>query len=296
MDKYYVYEYIRLDSCEPFYVGKGKGNRAYDLTRRNKHFKNICNKVPVAVHILHNDLNEVYALDLECWYIHQYKYVYGYDLCNVTDGGEGTACKMSDAQKKKISTAQLLKWQDEDYKKIRVKQIKEYSNTDEHKEKQRAITTANWKNPEYREKVLMNAKIGLSNKDVRQKMSLSRKKDWQRKEYLEFQQQKMKKLWENEDYRNKMKENNQNLWENNKNEMTLKIRNAVGKKIVLINTGQVYDCIVDAYKAVGLSSSSHIVSCCKGKRKSAGKINGESARWMYYEDYLKLNNKKEIVK
>jgi hypothetical protein len=26
---------------------------------------------------------------------------------------------------------------------------------------------------------------------------------------------------------------------------------------------------------------------CKGKRRCAGKINGEPAKWMYYEDYLK---------
>ena len=26
-NEYYVYEWIRLDTNEPFYVGKGKGNR-----------------------------------------------------------------------------------------------------------------------------------------------------------------------------------------------------------------------------------------------------------------------------
>ena len=38
------------------------------------------------------------------------------------------------------------------------------------------------------------------------------------------------------------------------------------------------------------------VKYAKAKKKSAGKINGEPARWMYYEEYLKLNDKKEIVK
>ena len=32
-----------------------------------------------------------------------------------------------------------------------------------------------------------------------------------------------------------------------------------------------------------------ISRCCKGQRNSAGKINGEPAKWMYYEDYIKIN-------
>ena len=30
---FYVYEWIRLDTNEPFYVGKGRDNRCYKLTR-----------------------------------------------------------------------------------------------------------------------------------------------------------------------------------------------------------------------------------------------------------------------
>ena len=42
---YYVYIYWRLDINEPFYVGKGKGNRWRNvgLTRRSSHFINIFN-------------------------------------------------------------------------------------------------------------------------------------------------------------------------------------------------------------------------------------------------------------
>ncbi|MBS4957364.1 MAG: hypothetical protein Q4Q02_06640 [Clostridium sp.] len=43
MDKYCIYEWIRLDYNEPFYVGKG--NRYYSIDRGNKHFKGIINKM-----------------------------------------------------------------------------------------------------------------------------------------------------------------------------------------------------------------------------------------------------------
>lgn len=93
-NEYYVYEWIRLDTNEPFYIGKGKSDRCYKLTReKNKHFNNIVKSIPVAVNILHDSLDEQVAYDLECYYIWLYRDEIGYDLCNMTDGGEGvTLC------------------------------------------------------------------------------------------------------------------------------------------------------------------------------------------------------------
>lgn len=96
-NSYYVYEYIRLDTNEPFYVGKGKRGRWKDIKKRNEWFIKIINKCDVAVCILHDNLDEQTSLDLECWYIHEYKYVIGYDLCNIVDGGESTSLKGEDA-------------------------------------------------------------------------------------------------------------------------------------------------------------------------------------------------------
>ena len=90
MKNYYVYEWIRLDTNEPFYVGKGKGDRWKILTRgNNHHFNNIVKSIPVAVNILHNNLTEDIANDLEVWYIREYRDIIGYDICNIADGGEG---------------------------------------------------------------------------------------------------------------------------------------------------------------------------------------------------------------
>lgn len=95
-NKYYVYEWIRLDTNEPFYIGKGCGNRCYKLTREgNKHFNNIVKSIPTAINILHDNLNENVAFGLEIFYIWYYKDIIGYDLCNLTDGGEGYSCRGS---------------------------------------------------------------------------------------------------------------------------------------------------------------------------------------------------------
>lgn len=93
MNNYYVYEWIRMDTKEPFYVGKGKENRAYQI-KKNKYFNDILNyceknNIKVLVSILNDNLTEKEAYDLECWYINEYIFNYGYSLTNTTWGGEG---------------------------------------------------------------------------------------------------------------------------------------------------------------------------------------------------------------
>lgn len=92
-NEYYVYEYVRLDTGEPFYIGKGKGDRWKVLKKRNKYFTNIVNKHGAAAIILHDNLTEKEALEYECWYIWQLRDIQGYSLVNLTDGGDGVARK-----------------------------------------------------------------------------------------------------------------------------------------------------------------------------------------------------------
>lgn len=115
--KYYVYEFVRLDYNEPFYIGKGCGERWRCLYRKgNDYFNNICKTIPVAVVILHDSLDEQTALEYECWYIWYYRDVLGYSLVNMTDGGEGgnTWANLSANKRKersiKVSMANIERW------------------------------------------------------------------------------------------------------------------------------------------------------------------------------------------
>ena len=59
----------------------------------------------------------------------------------------------------------------------------------------------------------------------------------------------------------------------------------LGRKVILLNTEEVFDCIKQASEKYKIQISG-ISMCCRGKHKSAGKLNGEKMIWMYYEDYL----------
>ena len=85
---FYVYRHIRLDSCTPFYVGKGQGKRAYDLDKRNFYHSNITSKFPIKVELVRHFIKEAAAYAFEELLITLYK-AYGYCEANMTTGGKG---------------------------------------------------------------------------------------------------------------------------------------------------------------------------------------------------------------
>ena len=90
---FYVYEHWRLDRDECFYVGKGKGGRAYSMKDRNKHHQAICAKLnrigsAFEIKIVASGLSEQEAFVLECEQIAFWRNA-GCDLTNLTNGGEG---------------------------------------------------------------------------------------------------------------------------------------------------------------------------------------------------------------
>lgn len=90
---FYVYEHIRADTGEVFYVGKGKGRRAHakNPCHRSKWWARIAAKSGgVEVAFFAKELTEAEAFEIERRRIAELR-GQGVILCNLTDGGDGAS-------------------------------------------------------------------------------------------------------------------------------------------------------------------------------------------------------------
>lgn len=78
-NRFCVYEHIRLDNNQCFYVGKGTLKRAYSMTR-NEHHNRIVEKYGARVHIVKDNLSEYDAYKLEEIIIKNYVFNLGYGI------------------------------------------------------------------------------------------------------------------------------------------------------------------------------------------------------------------------
>ena len=113
-----VYEHIRNDTNEVFYVGIGKtSSRAFSKNNRTKYWKNIVNKVSYSVNIIHKDIDWENACKIEKLLIEKYgrKDLGLGNLVNMTDGGNGTfGLIMSEETRQKMSEAKKGKTRSEE--------------------------------------------------------------------------------------------------------------------------------------------------------------------------------------
>ena len=95
---HYIYQHIRLDTNEVFYIGKGiqkKQNyqyyRAFDKKRRNNIWNSIVSKTEFKVEILFTNLTEKECFNLEIELISKHGKIFDNSgtLANYTNGGEG---------------------------------------------------------------------------------------------------------------------------------------------------------------------------------------------------------------
>ena len=261
MNDYYVYIYWRLDTNEPFYVGKGRGNRWRRLDRNNKHFIRIINKHSIAVEIIKNNLTEKEANDIECWLINELVFEYGYSidipnnrskehgchLVNATWGGEGASgYKHTEENKKRISKSCKLSWENEELKKkVSARNVKRWE-----------------ENENYRKK--MHEKLRGENNPMYGKNAYEGKT----KEEME---QIGKKISEKSKGKN----------------------NGNAKSIICLTTKKIFYTVQDAMNEYNIKGTSDIGKVCKGKRKYCGKHNGQKLIWKYL---VWKHNKKYRIK
>ena len=88
---FYVYEHLRNDTNQIFYVGKGKvGSGRSNITfGRNQYWKRVVKKANgFRVHKVVENVSELFAFQKEIERIAELKSA-GIRLCNMTDGGDG---------------------------------------------------------------------------------------------------------------------------------------------------------------------------------------------------------------
>lgn len=105
-DQFYTYMHTRNDTGQPFYIGKGKGDRAYQRkTRRSIHWRRVASKYGYQTHILASWETEKDAHSHEVFLISCMRDS-GAPLVNQTNGGDGTSgFRWSEESKKRFSSA-----------------------------------------------------------------------------------------------------------------------------------------------------------------------------------------------
>ena len=98
---YCVYAHCKKDTNEVFYIGKGlpKRARSGSFSHRNEHWVRIVKKHGFYPVILYKNLSEQEAFNIEINLIEE---IGRENLCNITDGGEGTSGRVCTEQTKAL--------------------------------------------------------------------------------------------------------------------------------------------------------------------------------------------------
>lgn len=179
-------------------------------------------------------------------------------------------------------------WNNDNHRKHMSETMKKYCSDDKIKEAM-SIRVKGENNPMYGTKHTEKEKENLSN---------TLKELWKNEEYRNKTTEAIRKASNTKEHKEKMSKLNSGIgnpmYGKSHSDLTKsKISNAnkgkrMGKdnynsrRILLVNTNETFDSIADAERKYNIRHQD-IGKCCRGIRKSAGKINGEKAMWRYID-------------
>jgi hypothetical protein len=172
-----VYEHLRNDTNEVFYVGIGKfKKRAYSKEYRNKFWNHIVSKHGHTINIIHKDLSWEDACKMEKLLIEKYgrRDLGKGNLVNMTDGGDGRLGMIcSEKTRQKISEANKGRtFSEETKQKFREAMMgNKYSLGIKHSEESNQKLSAALKGRKLSEEHIQKIRDRISSEETRQKIS-----------------------------------------------------------------------------------------------------------------------------
>ena len=228
-NEYYVYLYLREDET-PYYVGKGKGNRAFSKSGRSVHLP--LDKTKIIFYSKNLTEDEAFKLEKELIKKYGRKDNGTGILTNLTDGGEGISGQIhSEESKNKIRCAknnpEALKKASEKTKawnknnpearKKASEKVKEFFKNPENRKKHSEKAKENFKNPEVRKKVSDQLKEYFKNPENRKKASEKGKQYFKNPENIKKLSERAKEYFKNPENRKKASEKRKQYYENPEN-------------------------------------------------------------------------------
>lgn len=209
MNDYYVYAHYIVGEDLPFYVGKGKNDRAWSKTGHNVYWNRVVKKYEYEIKILYENLNEVDAHEIEKELITRYgrKNTKTGCLVNMTEGGEGSSGTIqSENTKQKRRNSNKKTW-NQPHKKIeRSLETKKRWENLEYKERTKNNIRKAYKDPELRKLRSEIAKKLWETPEIREKMIAGLQKVRNKEGYSQFISERIKQGWTDEHRKVRSKE------------------------------------------------------------------------------------------
>ncbi len=176
--QFYTYLHCKPDGT-PFYVGKGFGNRALNLTRRRNPFHQAIvakyGKENIRVFVFECD-SEERALSDEIIQIADLRRA-GYNLCNQTEGGDGVSNPSPDVRKR-IGAGQRGKKRSPEHCKKLSAAIKGRASPPEYCERMASVMRARYSDPAARRRTAEATREALKNPESKRRKSEASKAMW----------------------------------------------------------------------------------------------------------------------